>query len=74
MVYTQKASLTLTGFNSRTGRVCSIHIIAYFAVVFFSWEQFLLELLRLAVGLALQALPPWLQEGASLVNGLRLLA
>lgn len=37
-------------------------------------EQFLPEIPRSATGLALQALPPRLQEGASLVNGLRLLA
>lgn len=40
MVYTQKVSLMLTEFNSRTGRICSIYTIAYFAVVILSWSSF----------------------------------
>lgn len=40
MVYTQKVSLMLTEFNSRTGRICSIYTIAYFAVVIISWSSF----------------------------------
>lgn len=61
MVYTQITSLMRTGVNRRIGRICSVLSTACFAVVF---SPRAVSLLRRTMGLALQALPAWVQAQA----------